>query len=56
MIIIKIEENESYPKRLQNFHTDLPFLPEWMQIKKCNKFVCDLYDKNNYIGHIRTLK
>ena len=45
-----------YPKRLHNLHNDLPFLPEIMKIKKCNKFVCNLYNKNNYYAYIRTLK
>ena len=43
-------------KRLHNHHCDLPFLPERMKIDKCNKLVCNLYDKNNYIVHIRALK
>ena len=45
-----------YLKRLQNLHNDLPFLPERMKIKKCSKFVCNWYDKNNYAAHIRTSK
>ena len=27
-----------------------------MKINKCNKLVCNLYDKNNYVVHIRSLK
>ena len=27
-----------------------------MKIKKCNKLVRNLYDKNNYVVHIRSLK
>ena len=27
-----------------------------MKIDKCNKLVCNLYDKNNYIVQIRSLK
>ena len=34
-----------YPKRLHNFHSNLPLLPERMKINKCNKLVCNLYDK-----------
>ena len=26
-----------------------------MKINKCNKLVCNLYDKNNYVIHIRAL-
>ena len=37
-------------------HSDLPFLPETMKINKCNKFACNLYDKNKYVVHIRSLK
>ena len=35
---------------------DLPFLSERMRIKKCNNLVCNLYDKKEYVVHIRTLK
>ena len=27
-----------------------------MKINKCNKLVWNLYDKNNYVAHIRALK
>ena len=37
-------------------HSDLPFLPERMKINKCSKVACNLYDKNNYVVHIRPLK
>ena len=37
-------------------HSDLPFLPERMKINKCSKVACNLYDKNNYVVHIRSLK
>ena len=45
-----------YPKRLDNFCNDLPFLSERMKIKRFSKSVCNLYDKNEYLAHIRTLK
>ena len=32
------------------------FLPERMKINKCRKLVCNLYDKKNYVVHIRSLK
>ena len=50
------EADVEYPKRLHNLHSDLSFLSERNKIKKCNKLVCSLYDKNNYVVHIRTLK
>ena len=37
-------------------HSDLPFFPERMKINKCSKLVCNLYDKNNYVAHIISLK
>ena len=43
--------------RLNNLlHDDLPILPERMMIKKCHKFVCNIYDKNNYVAYIKALK
>ena len=36
--------------------SDLPFLPERMKINKCTKLVRNLYDKNNCVVHIRSLK
>ena len=27
-----------------------------MKINNCNKLLCNLYDKNNYIVHIKSLK
>ena len=37
-------------------HNDLPFLPERMKINKCSELVCNLYDRNNYVVHIRAFK
>ena len=37
-------------------HSDLPFLPERMEIDKCKKLVCNLYDKKKYVVHIKSLK
>ena len=50
------EVDVEYPKHLHDLHSDLPFLPERMKINKCNKLICNLYDKNNYVVHIRSLK
>ena len=44
-----------YPKELHDLHNDLPFLPERMKINKCKKLVCTVYDKKNYVVHIRNL-
>ena len=40
------EVDVKYPKRLHNFHSDLLFLQRRMKSNKCNKHVCNLYDKN----------
>ena len=45
-----------YSKTLHGLHSDLPLLPERMKIDKCNKLVCNLYYKKNYVVHIRSLK
>ena len=45
-----------YPKNLLNLQSDLPFLVERTKIKKCNKLVCNSYDKKEYVVHMRALK
>ena len=50
------EVDVEYPKNLNDLHSGLPFLPERIKINKCNKLVCNLYDKYNYVVHIRSLK
>ena len=50
------EVDFEYPKNLHDLHSDLPFLPERIKFNKCNKLVCNLYDKDNYVVHIRSLK
>ena len=44
-----LEVDAEYPTDLQNLHSDLPFLSERMKIKKCNKLVCNLHDKNKIL-------
>ena len=51
-----LEVDVKYPKSLHDVHSDLPFLSERMEINKWNKLVCNLYEKNNYVVHIRSLK
>ena len=38
------EADVKYPKKLHELHSDLPFLPERMEIYKCKKLVCNLYN------------
>ena len=37
-------------------HSDLPFLPGRMKIKKCQKLVSNLHNKEKYVLHIRHVK
>ena len=45
-----------FPKRLHELHNDLPFLSDRMKIDKCNKLVCNLFNKKKYITRINSLK
>ena len=51
-----LEVDVKYPKKLHDLHSDLPFSPERMKIDKCKKLVCNLYNKKQYVVHIRSLK
>ena len=51
-----LEVDVEYPRDLHNLHSDLPFLSERMKIKNCSKLVCNLYDKKEYVIHMRALK
>ena len=51
-----LEEDIKYPKKFHVLHSDLPFLPERMEINKCKKLVCNLYNKKKYVVHINSLK
>ena len=46
----------NYPKNVRDLHSDLPFFPQRMKINKCDKLICNLYDKNNYVVHISLLR
>ena len=50
------EVDVEYPKKLHELHSDLPFLPERMEINKYNKLVCNLFNKKKYVKHINSLK
>ena len=51
-----LEVDVIYPKRLHKLHSDLPFLPERIEINKCKKLVCNLSNKKKYVTHINSLK
>ena len=44
------------PKKLQNEHKDLPFLPEKTEINKQTKLTCNFYYKTRYVVHIKLLQ
>ena len=51
-----LEVDVKYPKRLHKLHSDLPFLSKRMKVNKCNKLVCNLFNKKKYVTHINSLK
>ena len=50
------EVDVRYPKRLHDLHSDLPFLPERIEINKCKKLICNLSNKKKYFIHVNSLK
>ena len=51
-----LEVDVEYPKKLHELHSDLLFLSEQMEVNKCKKLVCNLFNKKKYVAHINTLK
>ena len=51
-----IEANIEYPKKLFNHHKDYPVLAGRKKIGKCEKLICDMQGKENYVDHIRVTK
>ena len=51
-----LEVDVKYPKILHELHSDLPFLSERMEVNKCKKLVCNLFNKKKYVVHINALK
>ena len=50
-----LEVDVKYPKRLHELRSDLPFLSERMEVNKCKKLVCNLFNKKKYVAHIKAL-
>ena len=50
-----LEVDVKYPKELHDLHNDLPFMCEKMEIDKVEKLVPNLYNKKNYVIHIKAL-
>ena len=51
-----LEVDVKYPNRLHELHSDLLFLSERMEVNKCKKLVCNLFNKKKYVAHIKILK
>ena len=51
-----IEVDFRCPKELYGLQSGLPFLPKRIQIDKCEKRLCSLYNNKNYVIHMRALK
>ena len=51
-----LKEDLEYPRKLHDLHSDLPFLPEKININKHDKLVCTLHDKEKYVVHVRNIK
>ena len=49
------EVDVNNPKKLNELHSDLRFLPKRMKNGKCQKLDCNLYNKRGYVIHIKTL-
>ena len=46
------EVDVKYPKRLHELHSDLLLFSERMEINKCKKLTCNLFNKKKYVTHI----
>ena len=50
-----LEVDVKHPKELHDLHNDFLFMCKKVKINKVEKLVPNLYDKKNYIIHIRAL-
>ena len=51
-----LEVDVDYPNKLQNLHSNLPFISERMVVNKTKKLICNLQDKKDYVVHINVSK
>ena len=51
-----LEVDVQYSEKLHELQDDLSFLPERIKIEQVEKLVTNLYDKTEYVIHIRKLK
>ena len=50
-----LEVDVRYPKELRDYHNDLPFMYERMEINGVEKLIPNLYYRKRYVIHIRAL-
>ena len=50
------EVDVEHPKDLHNLHSDLSFLSKRMKTENFYKLVCNIYNLENYVVHVRALK
>ena len=50
-----LEVDVKYLNKLQDLHNNLPFMCKKMEINKVEKLLCNLYNKKNYVIHVRVL-
>ena len=51
-----LEVDVQYLEKSYDLHTDLPTLPERMEIEKVEKLAANLHDKTDYVIHMRYLE
>ena len=51
-----LEVDVKYPRKLHDFHSDLPFLPKRMKIDKCKKLLCNLRNKKKICRTYKIIK
>ena len=51
-----IEVDLEYPKELHDLHNSYPLAPEKIKVDKISKLIPTLYDKKNYICHVKNLQ
>ena len=51
-----LEVDVAYPRKLHDYHNDLPFMCTKMKINGVEKLVPNLYYKRKYVVHIKALK
>ena len=52
----RLEVDVQYTEKLHGLNNGLPYLEERMKIEKVDKLIANLYDKSEYIIHIRISK